>query len=490
MNTDSSISALALLLLSSGLVTLTQAAGKQNLNHARTEFMNAMRDASIQKDQSDRKRQFKKNLLQIATPVGSSSLRRKLEDGQYYAAAADDYFDNGDEAVVDYGDFGFDMSSYSLKYAGCSAITTFSDEMAADNSDVSTIFSSMNYVIFRLCPTESCSASSTYGCTGDYGEYMVPMSQWLEIMTEYREEEFERYCEFCENCMAQERRLEDAAAAGDDAAEEEVEGDHACQYYNACSTYEDVCNQRRLDDVSDYFECTKVQYNGNYYYAGPHCSHDKTTIIIGLYEDQYCSKYINKYKASAYSALGFEDHAMANYYKEDCIACKESNLPYQVVDGDAEDDDEVTEMCENLYFASAKCNRNIAGASSASYLSNEQQDNSQATCSYIKSIVSGHYDEGGYIYVDGGSYRSDNKNNKYQSEETYAAVTGDQVLGILGLSTLFILLWLWSCCLRASLSTRAFKGPAQDPHAARAGYLSRSNSGIVMGRSRSFTPVV
>lgn len=485
MNMYSAKSALAYLLLGSGLTAITQAAGTSNLNHAKAEFMKAMRGASIQKNQAEKKRKLNQNLLQIATPIKSSSLRRKLEDGQYYADA-DDYVNNADDAVDEYSDFGFDMSSYSLKYAGCSAITTFSDEMAEANDDVSTIFSSMNYVIFHLCPTDSCSASSTYGCTSDYGEYMVPLGQWLEIMTEYREEEFERYCEFCANCMVQNRRLDDAAAA------EEVEEDYACEYYDACSTYADVCGQRRLDDASEYFECSKVEYNGIYYYAGPHCSYDKTSIIIGLFEDQYCTNYISKDKASAYGALGFGNDAMSNYYKEDCIACKESNLPYQEIDEDAEDSDEVTEMCENLYSASAKCNKNIAGATSQSYLSSEQEYNAQTTCSYISSIVSGHYDERGYIYVDSGSYRSDNINNKYKSEETYATVTGNQFFGILVLSVLFILMWLWSCWLRVSLSNNAFQGPRprKDENVSKAEYISRSNSGIVMGRSRDFTPMV
>jgi len=470
------------------MLALAQAAAPSSNNHAKAQFMQAMNDASSQKQQKEKQRQLYKKIIDKAVPVDSSRptfLRQSRQlDGQYYNDDAENY-----------GDFGFDVSSYSLKYAGCSAISTFSDAMAEANDGVSSIFSSMSYVVFRLCPTETCSPSSVYGCSSDYGEYMVPMGDWLDIISAYREEEFERYCQFCANCMANEgnnrRRLDDGEAAAEEEEEEAAEDEeeeHACQYYNACSTYQSVCNQRRLDnavDVSEYFECTKVEYNGNNYYAAPHCSSDKHTISIGLFKDQYCTQLISQSKANAYNSLGFDGSAMMNFYKTDCIACKESDLPYQEVDEDAEDNNDVTEMCENLYTAAAKCNRHIGSASSESYQSSEQEDNSQTVCNYIGSVVSGRYDEDGFIYVDSGNYRSSNSGNKYHNVETIPEVSVGQVFGILILSIAFIWLWLWSCCLRAAVSNISLNGPNKDG-ADGSQYFSRTNSGIMMGRSRTF----
>ena len=302
-----------LFLLGSGMFALAQATAPIPNNHAKAQFMQAMNDAATQKQRNEKQRQLYKKIIDKAVPMDSSRpsfLRQSRQlDGQYYNDDAENY-----------GDFGFDVSSYSLKYAGCSAISTFSDAMAEANDGVSSIFSSMTYVVFRLCPTETCSPSSVYGCSSDYGEYMVPMGDWLEIISAYREEEFERYCDFCANCMANDRRRLDDV----DAAVEEEE--HNCQYYNACSTYQSVCNQRRLDnavDVTAYFECTKVEYNGADRYVGPHCSSDKHSISIGLFADQYCSKFLGTTKLYAYTGIMIGQE-MAPYYKTDCISCKES----------------------------------------------------------------------------------------------------------------------------------------------------------------------
>lgn len=501
--------ALALLLLSSGLMGLVDAAsGNNKFNHAKAEFMQSMKEASIQKDKAQRKRKLYESIVNQAVPVDkSSSLRRKLEDGAYY----NDADDNANADADEYGDYGFDVSSYSLKYAGCSAIATFSDAMAQADDAVESVFSSMNYVVFRLCPTDECSDSHSYGCAYDYGEYMLPMGTWLEIMAEYREEEFERYCEFCADCMALEenRRLDDAAAADDQAAAaaddqadadaaaeeeaEEVEEEHACQYYNACSIYADVCNERRrLDDgysdVADFFECTKVEGNDGNHYVGPHCSNDKNTIVIGMFKDQYCTEYIGQNGMYESTGLNFANNAMAYLYKDDCIACKESNLPYQQVEEDAEDDNEVTQMCENLYSASAKCNSHIGGATSQSYTSDEQNDNSQATCSYISSVVTGHYDEQGFIYSSSREYRKDNQNNKYHiTSEKYSVVTVGQVFGLIFFSVAFLGMWVWSCFLRDAVTKKApWTGPNKDDNAALAAHISRQNSGIGAARSKSF----
>ena len=99
-----------------------------------------------------------------------------------------------------YLNYGFDLSEYLLKYAGCSSVATFSDEMAQDEES-DTVFMTNQYVVFRFCPTQTCSGTSVYGCMQDYGEYMLPIDQWLEIIVEYREEEYERYCEYCADCQ-------------------------------------------------------------------------------------------------------------------------------------------------------------------------------------------------------------------------------------------------------------------------------------------------
>ena len=45
----------------------------------------------------------------------------------------------------------------------------------------------------------------------------------------------------------------------------------------------------------------------------------------------------------------------------------EQSLPYKVSQKDEEDEDAITELCEDLYMSSAKCNMNLDDVQSAAY---------------------------------------------------------------------------------------------------------------------------
>jgi len=455
----------------------------------------------------------------------SSSTSRRLEG--YYDA-------DGDDA---YADFGFDVSSYSLKYAACSSITTYSNDLAADE-DYMSPYKTAQLVIFRLCPSNTCNDDSTYGCAYDYGEYAVPLADWLEIMAEYRAEELERYCDFCDECMADEyynerkRRLADDDGANDDGA-----NDDACAYYNQCKGYKDKCNMGDDDaddndnqvDPADYFGCVNYDFNDrrqleqgyynnnaaenyyddaaeeegyynddadDYYYAaaanneggvyiGPHCDADKQTIVLGAFYDENCWKYnkninVNRVLGSAVD--------LSEYYSADCIACKESDLPYQQQgeDDDAADGDAVSEVCENLYGYAAKCNSHIGGATEESYESENQYDSNYATCSFLKSVVTGSYDEDGYIYVDTDKYLSDNVNNKWSEySKKNQVVTGSQTLMLVGLCLAVAFLMCWTSYLRRRVNTLGsrFTNDGNAFLKEKISIGSRQNSGILMCRS-------
>ena len=185
-------------------------------NSQQREFMEAMRSTQIQTDRTARLRRLNKAILSSAIPVPSNQHQRdKLTDNNTNNNHRDlvgrklGYYNDD---AQNYDQYGFDMSSYSLKYAGCSAIATYSDDLAQDE-DAETVFESDQYVIFRFCPTDYCSSSTVRGCQSNYGEYMVPIATWLDVMSDYREDELERYCEYCDGCYGGDnRRLEDGAA--------------------------------------------------------------------------------------------------------------------------------------------------------------------------------------------------------------------------------------------------------------------------------------
>lgn len=302
-------------------------------------FMAAMRSSSKGwKEDRDRKQRLYSSIMEAAvTPQ-----KRSVEDLRELAYYGDDTYSN----------YGFDISTYSLKYAGCSAISTYSDELAQDE-DATTVFETEQYVIFRFCPSKKCQEKSTYGCMSDYGEYMVPIATWLDIMKDFRDEEFERYCEYCQNCAAQNnnRNMENvyyadanddindgAAAANDDgnaaAATDDVNNNNNngssnsnyCAYSSDCSGYQNVCNYDAGVDYSKFFECKEFQVSDDFtLYIGPHCAKDKTTIVLGAFTDDACTKYAgNKYDLGTLTGMKLTSSDLDQYYTSDCIPCKES----------------------------------------------------------------------------------------------------------------------------------------------------------------------
>lgn len=511
-------------------------------------------------------RKLKTNLLSKAQPYNP----RKLENANNY------YYDdaNGDDV---YNGYGFDLSAYSLKYASCSTVSTFSDDLAEDE-DSSTIFYKQQFVVFRLCPSDTCVSSGSngsgekdgftesvtsaftgsnmesYGCMNDYGEYMLPLYDWLDVIGEYREEEFERYCGYCDACVGgyyadgdeeeeeeegddkdyYENRgdkyynqgdldddgaaADDADAAGDDGAVDADDGaadeadaddgaaneaddqgrrrkldqnnnddNYDCSYESACSGYGEICYDEDRVDWSQFFGCKQMQVNDDTsVYMGPHCKNDKSTIIFSAFEDEDCQIYIgDKYDLSTITDDLIKTDSLEEYFRSDCISCKESDLPFQQADDDAEDNDDISEICENLYGYAAKCNRHIGSATENSYQSHQQADNEYAVCSYISSVVTGSYDEYGYIYIDSSDYSSDNKYNAYaKSAIRKDVVTGSQALSLVFFSVVLLIVTVKAALVRFEVEQKLGFSPSSREPLGKQDFR-RQDSGIMMCRSKS-----
>jgi len=297
-------------------------------------------------------------MMEPSTKLRNGNQQRLLAN--LMAKAQPRHLDQGDDQAADEDYWGFDAQLFSVKYTGCSAIQTYSDEQAEDGDSV---LQAKRFVVFRLCPSDSCNKYTTEGCTEDYGEYVLEMGDYLEVMSQYQEERSENFCAYCEWCAENNwnggnnnnnqnanddqaqgddagRRLDeaagdDAAADGDDAAN----GDDAAaaaeeDCYTVCSAdYNKLCNNNNNGDdgeqieIEQFFECVQVENenNGNAYYLGPHCDSDGFSIIIGLYSDATCSTYIG-HETTIYDAVGIDLSAfdMSIYYPQSCQSCKEN----------------------------------------------------------------------------------------------------------------------------------------------------------------------
>eukprot|EP00978_Attheya_sp_CCMP212_P008028 scaffold18718_cov45-Attheya_sp.AAC.2 len=90
--------------------------------------------------------------------------------------------EEGDEVVID-------ISSYSLMFDTCQFVKAYDEEIAA-NEDYGTVLGTKRFVMFRLCPNNSCSS-----CNDRYGEYLIDMDSYLAASVEYRQGIQEEMCE-------------------------------------------------------------------------------------------------------------------------------------------------------------------------------------------------------------------------------------------------------------------------------------------------------
>ena len=68
------------------------------------------------------------------------------------------------------------ISGYSIKFQGCHNIKQWNHN-AEGEEDIK--ISTEALIRFRLCPTDSCSATSAAGCKNGYGDYVIDMDSFL-----------------------------------------------------------------------------------------------------------------------------------------------------------------------------------------------------------------------------------------------------------------------------------------------------------------------
>ncbi|KAL7570374.1 hypothetical protein ACA910_017212 [Epithemia clementina (nom. ined.)] len=146
-----------------------------------------------QKDRQSRSR-LTETLKAAARPTISRALEDEYDNAQYAS-----YWNKNMQVE----DFGFNIQKYSLKYTGCHAMTGF-DENIANEENYDTVLGTEYFVTFRLCPTDTCEGGSGYsfGCTSNYGEYMIELDQYAEALTNYRNEKKVAFCQYCEICAS------------------------------------------------------------------------------------------------------------------------------------------------------------------------------------------------------------------------------------------------------------------------------------------------
>ena len=347
----------------------------------------------------------------ISYPVSSGRRRRRLEDeyGYDYSGGAketdeDDYFTS----------FAYDMSEYSVKYERCQSVKAYSDDLAAEGYAFS-VLSGQHFVVFRLCPSSSCSS-----CDQNYGEYVLPAEDYLSVTTQMAQTNFAKLCQECR----------EACSAGD--------CDTGCSV--DCNIYENLGSNGYVD-ASNFVECQQVTANnddgndaddnggesgdnGNddgsgqqQLYIGPRCSSNGSRIFIGLFEDEECGiPYQSSDGTTVADVIGaklwyrtLEKTYLRN--TRECNSCASNDSGEGGGNGNVDDVGNVNEMCQQVYAASAKCeSRNgiTAGFIQTSRSNGREYGqsstenpftNENMACTFVESLVLNSYTEIGEIDI-------------------------------------------------------------------------------------------
>jgi len=359
---------------------------------------------------------YMNRLMKGAYPTKNSQLRR-LEQ-------------NGNEV---------DISSYSLKFQKCQFVKAYDDELA-ENEDAGTVLATKHFVVFRLCPSSSCSS-----CNYGYGEYLVDMEEYLEATIEYAKDKQEEKCDQCEEkCDGYYGNQGDE---NDQEEKENNEGDNRRRLSSSnCKECIDTCEkienmeENGYIDATDFVECQEIQDegdDGNALYAGAICASNGSKIKIGVFSDNECRILNSELDVENYLADGDGNqmklsHALlkTTYESDSCLSCLVENNE----NDDNEKEVEVEEVCENLYMSAAKCEKKHRfndGYSNNYYGYENQLENEETVCDFISSLKSGTYAQDGEIIVGG--------SNSYHSGTT--STTGGQkfvlnffILGTVGLA--------------------------------------------------------
>lgn len=225
---------------------------------------------------------------------------RRLEDNENDDADAGDDNNNGNDA-----DYEEDMEAflmdYSLKFMKCIPDQVLTD---ADYQD------HMGVVIFRLCPSNTCSSNTDGGCTSGYAEFAVDVGTYVEAFIEDQ---------------ADNMNWDDENFDGDE--------------FGQCVQWDGDDNDGDDDNADD-------DGNAQAYYIGPGCTSDGSGVKMGVYEDQYC--YEESATTFATIANGWSlPYSEGGLVSTSCTYC-------------TDDDGDIRDMCLDLYdYAPHRCEANF-----------------------------------------------------------------------------------------------------------------------------------
>jgi len=257
------------------------------------------------------------------------------------------------------------LADFSLKFQGCHHITQWNAE-ADDEEDVRIM--SKRLVRFRLCPANTCTASNAGGCDSGYGDYIIDMNifiaAWMENKQDVQEYQCEYYAENVCGCDGDDQDDEDTCLY-------QCYGNNNMQYCDEYKNYQDDDGeQEEAFEVAEYMECANVDFENDddgediEYFLGPYCADQGGKIYLGMFTDDTCTTFADSnggqttYRTLAGSSLPYSGET---FIDSECYECVEPQDADEQNDGDQQDENEIKQICGEIYQQAGKCEEKISG---------------------------------------------------------------------------------------------------------------------------------
>jgi len=326
--------------------------------------------------------------VSLSSPQSVSASTTSKFDGQIQPTSNERKLEDANNAKFDY-----DLSGYSIRFGKCQHVKMFDDQLAEDEES-ETVLAIKHFVLYRMCPSDDCD-----DCDENYGEYVVEVEQYLENIAEFYKWDTEIQCEICAQNYYQ--------------CNDDNESDSCI--CDECDNFNNMEDNGYVD-ATEFIECQKLDVqnqddggNGQddelQLYIGPRCTNDGTRIIIDVFTDENCWEQYEDGDVQSLLGMQLSYIFLRTSYSRnsnDCVSCMEdAYASYEENDRDQQDEDEVLEMCENIYLESAKCETKhgfVNGFMKVNGYENQIQ-NEYDVCTFIDSLAWGSYDEKGEINV-------------------------------------------------------------------------------------------
>lgn len=292
----------------------------------------------------------------------------------------------------------YDLTSFSVRYDKCQYVKAYDDKLAADES-TSDPLATKHFVLFRLCPSDTCSS-----CDQNYGKYVTEIDTYLKYTVQQQREIFYDMCQSCgEKCGGEYGNC--TTQCGQECyfySNLESMGYADATNYMQCQKFSKSSDRRQLELLSSENQrfLDESETEEESVYIGPRCF--EGGIKIGLFTDADCWEPLGYSDVPALLGKDLSYYFMDHTYTSNtdkhksvlCLPCKED---------ESNDNQDINQMCDKLYYAAAKCETptGISGGfiqyQRNAYGQSNQAENEYMACTFIDSLLWNSYTERGEI---------------------------------------------------------------------------------------------